>query len=123
MFDEIVLQQESARHALYVAGGKARKIAIQPGHQETIDAFAVQVLPPLSPRQPEGLIKFSIGIGKTWQVVQFVRSKKLRGAFFGTEMHKGQTGSFGFNLGTKSGELGDRLAAKGSTKMAQENEQ
>jgi hypothetical protein len=123
MFDQIVLQQEGARHALYVTCGKARKIAVHPGHQQAIDAFTVEILPPLGPRQPEGLIKLSVRIGKTRQIVQFVGSKKLRGACFGTKMHKGQTGSFGFNLGTKSGQLGDRLAAKGSTKMAQENEQ
>jgi hypothetical protein len=38
-------------------------------------------------------------------------------------MHKGQACSFGFDLWTKSGELGDRLAAKRSTEMAQKYEE
>jgi hypothetical protein len=37
-------------------------------------------------------------------------------------MHERDAGALGFNLGTKAGELGDRLAAEGSAKMAQENQ-
>jgi len=38
-------------------------------------------------------------------------------------MHESQACSFGFDLWTKSGELGDRLATKRSTEMAQKYEQ
>src|SRR5205823_5005591 len=64
-----------------------------------------------------------MGIGKTRKIVQFVWSKEFCGALFGTEMHKCQACSFGFNLWANSGELGDRLAAKRSTKMPQKNQQ
>jgi hypothetical protein len=37
-------------------------------------------------------------------------------------MHKRDARAFGFDLRTKIGELGDRLAAKGSAEMAQEHE-
>lgn len=39
-----VLQEESAGHALHVAGGKADEVAFQPGHQHAVDTFAVEVL-------------------------------------------------------------------------------
>jgi hypothetical protein len=38
-------------------------------------------------------------------------------------VHEGQSCSFSFDFWTKGGELGDRLAAKGSTEMAQKYEQ
>jgi len=38
-------------------------------------------------------------------------------------MHECQACSFGFDLWTKSGELGDRLATKRSTEMAQKYEE
>jgi len=64
-----------------------------------------------------------MGIGKTRKIVQFVWSKKFRGALFGAEMHKRQACSFSFNLWAKSSELGDRLATKRSTKMPQKDQQ
>jgi len=38
-------------------------------------------------------------------------------------MHECDAGAFGFDLRTNFSELGDRLAAKSSSKVAQENEE
>jgi len=38
-------------------------------------------------------------------------------------MHEGDACAFGFDLRTKVGELGDRLAAKSSAKMTKEDQQ
>jgi len=42
--DLVVLEKESARHALDISRRQQGKIAFHPGHQHAIDAFAVQIL-------------------------------------------------------------------------------
>ena len=123
VFDLIVLQQERARHALRVAGGKADKIAFEPGHQHARDAFAVQILAQFGVGQPKRFVELAIGIREARQIIQFIRSEKFACAFFRTEMHKRDARAFAFDLRAKFRELGDRLAAKGSAKMAQEHQE
>jgi hypothetical protein len=118
-----VLKQESAGHALHVACRQTNKIAFEPGHQHAIDTFAVEVLAQLSVNQAEGVIEFAVGIGKTRQMVEVIRREKLGGAVFGTEVHKRDARTLGFELLAKFGELGDRLATEGSTKVAEKDQQ
>jgi hypothetical protein len=121
--DALVVQEECARHALHVARGKPYKIPIEPRHQHAINAFAIQLLAQLGSRQPKNLVEFAVRIGKAWKIVQLVRSEKFCGAVFGPQVHKSDGWALGLNLRTKFGQLGDRLAAKGSAKMAQKDEQ
>ena len=73
--------------------------------------------------QAESVIEFAVGIGKTREVVEMIRSEKFRSAVFGSEMDEGKTRAFCFESRAKFGELGDRLATKRSAKVAQEDEQ
>src|SRR5579859_2495313 len=72
--------------------------------------------------QAESVIEFAVGIRKTREVVEVIRREKFGGAVFGAKMHKGYEGTLGFELRTKFGELGDRLATEGSTKVAEKDQ-
>jgi hypothetical protein len=122
-FDLIVSQEERARHSLHVSGGKADETAFEPGHQQAVDTFAVEILAPLGTHQSKSFVKLAVGVGEAREIVQFIGSKKFCGALFGTEMNESDAGAFAFDLRTKMGELGDRLAAKSSAKMPQEDQQ
>lgn len=121
--DLIILQQERAGHALHVAGRKQCEVACHPGHQRPIDTFAIEILAELGACQPKSFVELAVGIGEARKVLQFIRSKKLGGAFFRAEMHKCDACASGLYLRAEIGELGDRLATKGSAKVTQENEQ
>ena len=115
--------QKCAGHLLHIACGQSNEVAIEPGKQHTVNAFAVEVLAQFGVSQAEGLIQLAGRIGETRQIVQFVRSEEFCGALFGSQMHEGQTGPFGFQFAAKFGELGDRLATKGSAKVAEEHQE
>ena len=115
--------QKCAGHLLYIAGGQSNEVAVKPGKQHAIDAFAIEVLAQLRLSQAECLVQLAGRIGETRQVVQLVRSEEFGGALFGSQMHKGQTGPFGFQFAAKFGELGDRLATKGSAEVAEEHQE
>jgi len=122
ILDLTVLQEKSARHALDITRRQQGKIALHPGHQHAMDALAVQVLAQLGARKPECFIEPSVGVSESRKIVQFVRAEEFGGALFGAEMHKCDARALGLNLGTETGELGDRLAAERSTKVSQEHE-
>jgi hypothetical protein len=121
--DLSVLKQKSAGHALHVACGQPDEVAIQPGHQHAVDTFAVEILAQLSVDQAESVIEFAVGVGKTREIVEVIRREKFGGAVFSAEVHKRDARTFGFELRTKFGELGDRLATEGSAKVAEEDQQ
>jgi hypothetical protein len=73
--------------------------------------------------QAKGIIQFAGGIGETGKIVELVRSEKICGALFGAQVDESQGGAFGFQLRTKFAELGDRLATKGSAKVAEEDQE
>src|SRR5260370_10146420 len=52
-----------------------------------------------------------------------MRTEKFAGAIFRPEMHKRDARAFVFDLRAQFRELGDRLAAKGSAKMAEEHQE
>jgi hypothetical protein len=118
-----ISQEEGAGHALNIASGQADEIAFQPGRQHAIDAFTIEILAQFGVSQAEGIIKFAVRIGNAREIVEMIGSEKLGGAFFGAKMHEGQPSAMGFELSAKFRELGDRLAAEGSAKVAQEDEQ
>ena len=123
-FDDLaVVQEESAGHALDIAGGEADKITFEPGHQHAVDAFAVEVLAQFGMGQAESVVEFAVGIRKTREVVEMIRREKFCGAVFGAKVHKGDARAPGFELRTKFGELGDRLATEGSAKVAEKDQQ
>jgi hypothetical protein len=72
--------------------------------------------------EAESVIQFAVGIGKTWEVFEVIRREKFGGAVFGAEVHKRDVRTLGFELRTKFGELGDRLATKGSAKVAEKDQ-
>ena len=117
------LQQERARHALYIAGRETDKIAIEPGRQHAIDAFAVQILAQFGTGQSKSFIQLAVGISKARQIIQLIRSEKFRCALFRAKVHKRNVRALVFDLRAEFRELGDRLAAKGSTKVAKEHQQ
>lgn len=118
-----VSQKEGARHALYISSGKTDKITFEPGEQHAVDAFSVEILAQFGVGQSKRVVEFAAGIGETRKVVEMIRREKFSGAVFGPEMDEGKTCAFGFELRAKFGELGDRLAAKSSAKVAQEDKQ
>ena len=73
--------------------------------------------------QAESVIEFAVGIGETREVVEMIRREKFGGAVFGAKVHKRDARTPGFELRTKFGELGDRLATEGSTKVAEKDQQ
>jgi hypothetical protein len=123
VFDLVVLQQERAWHALYVAGGKSDKIAIEPGHQHARDAFAVQILAQFGAGQSKRFVQLAVGISKARQIVQIIGSEKFRGALFRAQVHERDLRPLLFDLRTKFRKLGDRLAAERSAKMAEKHQQ
>lgn len=122
-FDLVLLQEKGAGHALNIAGGEAAEVAIHPGEQHAGDAFAVEILAELGAAQAEGLVEFALRIGEARQVVEMVGGKEFCGALLGAEMNKSDARAFLFDWRAKFAELGDRLAAEGSTKMTEEDEQ
>jgi len=117
------LQQERARHALYVAGGKSDKIALEPGHQHARDAFAVQILAQFGAGQSKRFVELAVWISKARQIVQMIGSKKFRSALLRAQVHERDLRPLLFDLRTKFRELGDRLAAERSAKMAEKHQQ
>jgi len=73
--------------------------------------------------QPKRLVELAIGIREARQIVQLIGSEKFRGALLRAKMHKRDVRAFVFDLRAQFRELGDRLAAKGSAKMAQEHQE
>ena len=73
--------------------------------------------------QAESVIEFAVGIGETREVVEMIRREKFGGAVFGAKVHKRDARTPGFELRTKFGELGDRLATEGSTEVAEKDQQ
>ena len=73
--------------------------------------------------QAESVVEFAVGIGKTREVVEVIRREKFGGAVFSAKVDKGDARTLGFELRTKFGELGDRLATEGSTKVAEKDQQ
>ena len=72
--------------------------------------------------QAEGVIEFAVGIGETREIIEVIRPEEFGGAVFGAEVRKRDARTLGFELRTKFGELGDRLATESSTKVAQEDQ-
>jgi len=113
--------QKDARHSFHVTLGPAGPVAFQPSNQHAQDALVIDELAPAPTQQAEFLKQFPLGIRNTRQICKAVRRKKLLGFLLVTgEMNKANLRSFGFNLSSKLAELGDRLAAKGSTELPQE---
>jgi len=121
--DVIAAEQKRAGHLLHIAGGKSDEVAFEPRKQHAVNAFTVEILAQFGVSQAERLVEFAGRIREARKVVQFIRSEKLCGALFCTQMHEGQPGPFGFQFVAKSGELGDRLATEGSAKVTKEDQQ
>ena len=73
--------------------------------------------------QPKRFVELAIGIREARQIAQLIGSEKFRGALFRAKMHKRDVRAFVFDLRAQFRELGDRLAAKGSAKMAEEHQE
>ena len=91
--DLVAANQKSAGHALDVSGRKANKVAFEPRHQHTVDAFAVEILAKRSVGEAKSVIEFAFGIGEAGKIVQFVRREEFRGALFGAKMDERQASS------------------------------
>ena len=91
----------------------------QPCSQHPPDAFQIEILPPVCPDEPKRLVQPRFGISEAGHIFQFVRSKEfLRFGFVVREVHEGEVHASKFNIIAGFSELGDRLAAKRSTKVA-----
>jgi len=123
IFDLCVLQEKRTGHALHITGGKQRKIAFEPRHQHAENAFAVEILAQFGAGQTKDFVQLAIGVGKTWQIIQVIGGEKFAGTLFRAQVHKGDLRALEFDLGTKFGKLGDRLATKSSAEMAEEHQQ
>ena len=108
---------------MHVASRKPDEIALHPGKQHAVDAFAVEILPQFGASQSESFVELALGIGEAREIVELIGSEKFCGTVFVAQVNEGDLRAFGFDLSTESGELGDRLAAKSSTKVAEEDQQ
>lgn len=87
------------------------------------NAFRINVLPPIGAEKPKSLVQASVGIRDARHVLQLVwRKEFLRFGVVVGEMHEGELRSFGGDLFANVSELGDRLAAKCSTKVPQKHQ-
>ena len=94
-------------------------MTFQPCSQHPPDAFQIEILPPVCPDQPKRLVQPRQGISEARHIFQFVGSKEfLRFPFVVGEMHEGELHAPEFDIFADFSELGDRLAAKRSTKVA-----
>ena len=98
VFDFCVLQEKRAGHALHIAGRKQCKITFEPRHQHAINAFAVEILSQFSAGQTKDLVELAIGISKTRQIIQSIRSEKFGGALFRAEVHERDLRVLAFDL-------------------------
>ena len=98
VFDLRVLQEKRTGHALHVAGRKQRKITFEPGHQHTINAFAVEILAQFGASQTKDFVELAIGISKTRQIIQLIRSEKFAGTLFRAQVHKSDLRALEFDL-------------------------
>ena len=95
-----------------------------PSSQHARNAFRIDVLSPVCADESESLVKMSVGIRDAGDVFQFVWNKKfVRFGFIVGEMHESESHALEFNIVADFGQLGDRLAAKRSTKVAQKDQQ
>ena len=98
IFDLRVLQEKRTGHALHIAGGKQRKITFEPGHQHTINAFAVEILAQFGAGQTKDFVQLAIGVGKTRQIIQLIRGEKFAGTLFRAQVHKSDLRALEFDL-------------------------
>jgi hypothetical protein len=119
-----VCQQKHAGHSFDIAGGDSRPMTLGPGCQHPPKAFQIEVLPPVCADQSECLVQTSFGIRNARNIFQFVRHKKfVRFGFIVGEVHEGEQYATEFDIVADFGQLGDRLAAKRSTKVTQKDQQ
>jgi hypothetical protein len=97
------LQEKSAGHALDIAGGKADKVAFEPGEEHALNAFGVEILAELGVSEAEGVVKLAAGVGEARQVIKLVGREKFGGAFFRAEVHESERGALRLNLLAKFG--------------------
>jgi hypothetical protein len=117
-----VPQKKCSRHALHVTRGRPNKMPLQPRKKHPIDALTIEILTKLGANQPKRLIELRIRIGKTRNISKFVGGEKSFGLFFRTQVDKRQLRPAAFDLRAFFRELGDRLAAKGSTEVPQKRQ-
>lgn len=121
--DLILAQQENTGHALDVARWKANEVPRKPGRQHAENAFRVQILAPAGAHQAERQIEPSFDVTKPWLFGHAVIRKETPRLFLIGQMNKCEPQPFLFNTSTFLGQLGDRLAAERSTKVAEKNQQ
>ena len=121
--DFAILHEECPGHSFSITRGQAHAIPAQPGTHHAKDAFRVEILAQLRPDQAERLIQLSLGVRDARKVHQLIRREKFLSFFFRAEVHKGQPRTLGFDGFSLFSELGDRLAAKCSAEVAQEDQQ
>jgi hypothetical protein len=94
-------------------------MTFQPCSQRPPDAFQIEVLPPIRTDKSKRLVQPPFRIHDARHVFQLVRRKKfLRFGIVVGEMHEGDLHAPKFDIAADSSELGDRLAAKRSSKVA-----
>ena len=99
-------------------------MTLQPRPQHPSDAFQIEVLPPICPNKSKRLVQPPFGIRDARNAFQLVRHKEfLRLGFVIGEMDEGELHAPEFDIVADFSQLGDRLAAKRSTKMPEKNQQ
>ena len=99
-------------------------MAVEPSHHHARKAFRVERLAPVRAHQAERLIQMAFRVGDARRIIQAAK----REIFLGLrrvvrQMHEGKLHALRFDLPTEFAQLGDRLAAKRSTKVPQKNQQ
>lgn len=121
--DFAVVEKEDAGHAFDVTGGSAEEVAAAPGGEHADHVLGIQILMPLGAEETEGIVKNGGGIGEARKVIEAMRGEEFLGAGLGGQMDKAELSAAGLDLGAKFFELEDGFAAKGTAKVAEENEQ
>jgi hypothetical protein len=119
----VALQQKRTWHALHVSGREPDEMSLHPCGQHPEDAFAIQVLSQLSAHQAKCLVEVAVDVAEALNIGQAVGLEEALGSSFIGQMDKSETRPFGLDCLALLRELGDRLAAKRSTKVAQEDQE
>lgn len=118
-----VLQQKNSRHTLDIPGWNSRPMAVQPGPQHPHHIFIIHVLSQARPHQPEVFVQLAFRVPHPRHILKVMRRKVfLRSRIVCRQMHEGQLRSPLLYLFPDFTELGDRLAAERSTKIAQKDQ-
>jgi len=120
----VIHDQKCARHSFHIPRRRSRPVPLKPGDQHAQNAFVIEILMPFRVRQPERLVELAGWVANSRHIFQLMLAKKLPRLFVAVcKVYECQPRAICLDCFSKFAQLGDRLAAKRSTKMPQKYQQ